>query len=108
MLSFLHDERGGDVDDSAPDRPGRLDREIQVFDLVVDVAAVQVDGCGGDRGDLSEDGRVDEFAGLGRRYQRMTPSPTASKISFSWMGRRFLMSLSSLSTSLTWFVKAER
>ena len=75
---------------------------------MVDVGAVEVDGGRGDGGHLTEDGRVDELAAWGMQYQSMTPSPTASKISFSLMGRRALMSLSSLSTSFTWFVKAMR
>lgn len=82
VLSLLHDEGGRDVDDSAADRLRRLDRQVQVLYFVVDVVAFEVDGCGGNGRHFAEDSRVDKLAEWGKSYQRMTPSPTASKISF--------------------------
>lgn len=75
---------------------------------MVDVGAVKVDGGGGDGGHLAEDCGVDQLAGLGQFYHKITPSPTASNISLWLMGRRFLTSLSVRRISLTWLVKALR
>jgi hypothetical protein len=101
VLALLHDQRGSDVDHCAADCSGGLDGQIEVLDLLIDVVAVDVDGCWGNGGHLAEDCSVDELAALEVDYQRMTPSPTASKISVYLMGNLVLRSWSSLSTSLT-------
>lgn len=75
---------------------------------MVDVGAVEVYGGGRDGGHLAEHCGVDQFAGLGQFYHKMTPSPTASNISLWLMGSRFLTSLSLRRISLTWLVKALR
>lgn len=65
---------------------------------MIDVVAFEVDGCRGNGWNFAKYGGIDEFTEWGKNYQSMTPSPTASNISFSLIGSRLEISLSSLRT----------
>lgn len=45
VLSLFHDKRWGDIDDSASNSSSWLDCQIQIFDLLINVWAVKIDGC---------------------------------------------------------------
>ena len=62
MLPLLHDECWGDVDHCAPNSAGRFNGQVQVLDLVIDVAAFQVDSRWRNRRHLAKNCRIDELA----------------------------------------------
>jgi hypothetical protein len=60
--SLLHNKFWPDVDDSTTDRLGWLDGQVEVFQLLVHIGAMDVDGFGSDRRDSPRNSLVDQFA----------------------------------------------